>query len=285
MEVGVGLPSSVPSTPPEVLLQWARRADEGPFSSVGVVDRILFDCYEPLSLLAAAASVTSRVKLVTMVVIAPLRTTAVLAKEAATIASLSGGRLVLGVALGARHDDYRAASVDPSDRGRRFTEQLVELRDCWENADIGPRPVPAHGPTLLVGGSDDAAFLRVARYGDGYVHGGGPPRAFLRSADLARAAWADCARPGRPQLWGQGYFALGDDAAARGAEYMRAYYGFTGPFVERIVAGLLTTPQEVVQFVRGYAEAGCDELVMLPAVADLDQLDRLADVVSGAKTR
>jgi alkanesulfonate monooxygenase SsuD/methylene tetrahydromethanopterin reductase-like flavin-dependent oxidoreductase (luciferase family) len=285
LEVGVGLPSSVPGTRADTLLEWARRADQGPFSSLGVVDRISFDCYEPLTLLAAAATATSRVKLVTMVAISPLRTTAVLAKQAATIASMSNGRLVLGLAIGARRDDYDAAGVDHSDRGRRFTQQLIDLRSYWENDAVGPRPIPPQGPIVLAGGSSDAAFFRMARYADGYVHGGGPPRAFARAASVARAAWAECARPSRPQLWGQGYFALGDDAAERGEAYMRSYYEFTGPFVQRIVDVMLRTPQDVVQFVRGYAEAGCGELVLLPAVADIDQLDRLADVLTGALTR
>ena len=184
------------------------------------------------------------------------------------------------MAIAARHDDYEASGIDHSRRGRRFTEQLVELRSYWEDDRIGPRCLPEDGPILLTGGSGDVAFLRMARHADGYVHGGGPPRAFARAADLARAAWVDCGRPGRPQLWGQGYFALGEDAAERGAAYMHAYYAFTGPFVEKIAAGLLTTPQAVVQFVRGYREAGCDELVLLPAVADVDQLDRVADVLS-----
>ena len=84
-----------------------------------------------------------------------------------------------------------------------------------------------------------------------------------------------------PLLWAQGYFALGDDnTIERGRAYMRDYYAFTGPFAERIAEGMLATPQAVAQFVRGYAEAGCDELVLLPAVADLDQLDRLADALS-----
>jgi hypothetical protein len=61
---------------------------------------------------------------------------------------------------------------------------------------------------------------------------------------------------------------------------MRDYYAFTGPFVERIVAGLLTTPQQVASFLRGYGEAGCDEVVLFPTVPDLAQLDRLAAVVT-----
>jgi hypothetical protein len=63
---------------------------------------------------------------------------------------------------------------------------------------------------------------------------------------------------------------------------MRDYYSFTGPFAERIAEGMLTSPQAIASFVRGYAEAGCDELVLLPAVADLEQVDRLSDALTGA---
>jgi alkanesulfonate monooxygenase SsuD/methylene tetrahydromethanopterin reductase-like flavin-dependent oxidoreductase (luciferase family) len=279
VEIGVGLPSSVPTTPGSVLLEWARRADAGPYSSLGVVDRLRFDSYEPLSLLAAAAAVTNRIKLATMIVVSPLRATALLAKEAATVDALSGGRLVLGVALGARHDDYRTAGIDPAGRGSLFTEQLVAMRAQWDDEEVGPRATTDGGPTLLVGGSGDAAFQRVANHADGYVHGGGPARAFERAANGARAAWSEAGRPGRPLLWGQSYFALGDDAAERGREYMRSYYAFTGPFVEKIVAATLTSAQDVVQVVQGYEAAGCDELVLFPAVSDPDQLDRLADAL------
>jgi alkanesulfonate monooxygenase SsuD/methylene tetrahydromethanopterin reductase-like flavin-dependent oxidoreductase (luciferase family) len=132
-----------------------------------------------------------------------------------------------------------------------------------------------------VGGLSDQTFARVARYADGYVHGGGPPRAFARAADRVRAAWEDAGRPGYPQLWAQGYFALGDEATvAASRHYLRDYYAFTGPFAERIAAELLTTPQALAGFLRGYADAGCDEIVLFPTVPDLAQLDRLTEVVA-----
>jgi alkanesulfonate monooxygenase SsuD/methylene tetrahydromethanopterin reductase-like flavin-dependent oxidoreductase (luciferase family) len=219
-----------------------------------------------------------------MVAVGPLRNTLLLARTAATIQALSSGRLVLGLAVGARHEDYEAASVDYRSRGRVLTDQLASLRDLWEDARFGPSAVRDQPPELLVGGLSDAAFARVARYADGYVHGGGPPRAFSRAADKARAAWSDAGRPGQPKLWGQSYFALGDEATIEAARaHVRDYYAFTGPFVERIVEGLLTTPQAIAQQVRGYAEAGCDELILLPAAADLTQLERLADVLGAAE--
>lgn len=281
MEIGVGLPNAIPDTQGRTILDWARRADEGPFSSVGVVDRVRYNSYEPMVTLAAASGVTGRVGLVSMVLIAPLRNTALLAKEATTIDALSGGRLTLGVAVGARTDDYVAAGASSSGRGDRLEEQLVELRLLWERGDITPRATGGLPPRVLVGGTNDFVFARLARYADGYVHGGGPPRTFERAAAKARTAWSEFERPAAPALWAQGYFALGDeDVVERGRAYMRDYYGFTGPFAVKIADQMLATPHAVAQFVRGYAEAGCDELVLFPAVADLEQLDRLQDALS-----
>jgi alkanesulfonate monooxygenase SsuD/methylene tetrahydromethanopterin reductase-like flavin-dependent oxidoreductase (luciferase family) len=277
MEVGVGLPTTTPGTDGRCVVEWARRADAGPFASLGVLDRMMYRSVEPFLSLAAAAAVTSRVRLVTMVVIGPLRNTVLLAKQAASLDLLSGGRLTLGLAIGARADDYQAMGVDRRDRGRRLAGQLTELRSIWEQAQVGPEVQPG-GPPLLAGGLSGEAFARMARAADGYVHGGGPPRAFAGAAAKAWAAWRDLERPGRPQLWGQGYFALG--GAEAGGAYLRDYYAFTGPFAEKIAAGNLTSGRAVKDFVRGYEEAGCDHLVLLPTVSDPAQLDRLADVLA-----
>ena len=279
MKVGVGLPNTLKGSTGALMLEWARRADAGPFASLGVFDRLQYDSFDPLIALAVAAGATSRIGLATMIISTPLRNDALLAKEVASLDALSGGRLTLGVALGARREDYEAAGVPYATRGRRLSEQLAALRAAWEDATPGPQSAQPGGPPVLVGGLNDSAYARAARYADGYVHGGGPPRAFAAAANKARAAWADSGRPGRPMLWAQGYYALGEDEAEIGRAYMLDYYSFTGPFAERIAAGLLTTPQSIVQFVRGYAEAGCDHLVLFPTVARIEQLARLAEIV------
>jgi alkanesulfonate monooxygenase SsuD/methylene tetrahydromethanopterin reductase-like flavin-dependent oxidoreductase (luciferase family) len=277
MEVGVGLPTTTPGADGRLVLEWARRADAGPFASLGVLDRMVYPSVEPFAALSAAAAVTTRARLVTMVVIGPLRNTALLAKQAASLDLLSAGRLTLGLAIGARADDYQALGVDQAARGRRLGEQLAELRTIWEKGEVGPEPVQPGGPPLLAGGLSGEAFARMARGADGYVHGGGPPRAFAGAAARAWAAWRDLERPGRPQLWGQGYFALGD--ADAGDAYLRDYYAFTGPFAAKVAAGNLSSGRAVKDFVRGYEDAGCDHLVLLPTISDPAQLDRLADVL------
>ena len=266
MRIGVGLPTTTPGADGALVLDWARRADAGPFSSVAVLDRVVYDSFEPFAALAAAAGATERVRLATMIAIGPLRPTAILAKQASSLHSLSRGRFTLGLGLGARADDYEAAGVEMRGRGRKLAEQLALVRGEVE------------GLGILAGGGSGPAFARAARYADGYAHGGGPPRAFASAAARAVASWNDLGRPGKPLLWGQGYFALGD--VERGNDYLRDYYAFTGPFAERVVTANLTSARAIKDFVRGYEEAGCDELVLFPTVADLGELERLEQALA-----
>src|SRR5680860_600912 len=117
MKVGIGLPNAVPGTSAEQLLGFARRADEQDFSTLGTIDRVLYGNYEPLAALAAAA-VTERIGLMTSVMLGPLRTNAVqTAKQALSVNEISGGRLTLGVGLGAREDDFEISGVDRKGKG------------------------------------------------------------------------------------------------------------------------------------------------------------------------
>jgi len=284
VQIGVSLPSDSPGVSGDLLLDWAKRTEQGPFSTLSVTDRMAWATYEPFATLAAAGAVTRRIGLMTAIAIAPLRGGALLAKSAATVDALSGGRFTLGLGIGPREDDYAAAGLDFRSRGRRLDTILEQLRAAFEGSGAGgPRNASLRGPRIVIGGLSDHAFARLARYGDGYVHGGGPAKSFAKAAEKARTAWADGGRPDTPRLFGQGYFALGGaDVIERGSRSLKSYYAFLGPFAERITAGLLATPHAIAQYARSYADAGCDELLLLPTVPDLDQLERLADVVTNA---
>src|SRR3954447_6820311 len=164
MDVGIGLPSTIPGAGRDQILEWARRAEGRGFPSLGTLDRIVYDNYEPLIALAAAAAVTERIRLPPTNLIAPPRANgALVAKQAASLDRLSNGRLVLGVAVGGREDDYTASGVDFHTRGRQFEEMLAQWHAVWAGTSfgtagaIGPRP-PRGRPTLVVGGTVDAAF-------------------------------------------------------------------------------------------------------------------------------
>src|SRR5205807_5699174 len=129
MDVGIGLPATIPGVEGGQVLEWARRAEARGFSSLGTIDRVVYPNYEPLIALAAAAAVTERIRLATTILIAPVRVNgALLAKQAATIDHLSGGRLTFGVAVGGREDDYAVSGADFQRRGRHFEEMLEQWR-------------------------------------------------------------------------------------------------------------------------------------------------------------
>lgn len=207
MEVGIGLPATVPGVEREQLLEWSRRADAAGFSSLGVIDRLVYPNLEPLLALTAAAAVTERIRLTTSILIAPLHpNVALLAKELATLDRLSGGRLVAGLAVGGREDDYAAGGVDFAGRGRAFERQLDELKQIWAGEErgyagaVGPPATRREGPPILIGGQVDAAYERVCRYAEGWIAGGGGPALFAQGAEKARSAWRAHGREGEPRL-------------------------------------------------------------------------------------
>jgi alkanesulfonate monooxygenase SsuD/methylene tetrahydromethanopterin reductase-like flavin-dependent oxidoreductase (luciferase family) len=279
MEVGIGLPSTIRGVTGEQLVEWARRAEARGFSTLGTIDRIVYANYEPLIALAAAAAVTERIRLTTSILIAPVRANgALLAKQAATVDQISNGRLVFGVAVGGREDDYAASGVDFHTRGKRFEQMLEEWEQIWAGDEIGPKP-PNGRPTLIIGGSADVAFERAARYGDGWIMGGGAPDQFKGGATKLEAAWQAAGRDGTPRKLALSYFALGDHAQDDANSYLRDYYSFLGDYADTIASSAATDAETVQQYVSAFADAGCDELILFPSNPDPDQVDLLADAV------
>jgi alkanesulfonate monooxygenase SsuD/methylene tetrahydromethanopterin reductase-like flavin-dependent oxidoreductase (luciferase family) len=287
MQIGIGLPAVIPGTPGELVLEWARMADQGPFSSLALIDRVVYPNYEPMLTLAAAAGATRRVRLLTSVLLAPLRKTAILAKEAASLDVLSGGRLTLGLGIGGRGDDFEVCGVDIHTRGKRFAEQLALMYRIWAGepvsdtvGPIGPTPVQPGGPPILIGGYAAESLRRLARWGAGYIAGGTPPQMAQQAYAQVERVWAGAGRAGKPYFACGTYFALGPDAAERGAAYIRDYYGFLGPMGETMAGALPSTPEAMRSLIKAYEDVGADELLLWPTVAQLDQLDRVAELVS-----
>ena len=290
MEVGIGLPAAIPGVEREQLLEWARRAEGREFSSLGTIDRIVYPNYEPLLALAAAAAVTDRIRLATTILLAPARGNgALVAKQAATLHKLSNGRLVLGVAPGAREDDFEVSGTEFHTRGRHFEGMLEQWKRIWDRiwdgesfgmaGAIGPEP-PGGGPALIIGGRVDAAFERAARYGDGWMMGGGSPDEFREFVGKLQAAWSEAGRDGAPRAMALAYYALGDGAREAADRYLRHYYGHMGDVAEAIAASAATDADTVNQYIQAFSDAGCDELILFPCDADPGQVDLLADAAA-----
>lgn len=290
MKIGMRLPTREPFVDQAFLVEWARRADAAGFSSLAVTDRVVHHAKEPLVALAVAAGATSRIRLCASAIVVPSRETTLLARQAASLDALSGGRFTLGVGIGVRTDDYTATGADFRTRGRRVEEQLAAMRRIWagEPADpergigpIGPAPVRPGGPEILVGGYVDRVATRIARWGDGYMAPvGGDPAANLALWQAIKDAWAAQGRAGAPRWVTGAYFALGPDAEAKADAYIQENYGFKPDLARRIRSNVPTSPQQIRDAVRRLEDLGADEYVLRTTTTDLATLDAITEVVA-----
>jgi alkanesulfonate monooxygenase SsuD/methylene tetrahydromethanopterin reductase-like flavin-dependent oxidoreductase (luciferase family) len=284
MRIGIGLPNPIPGCPGVLLPQWAAAAERRGFSSVATIDRIAFPNHDSLTALSAAAAVTSRIGLMTNILVLATRQPVLVAKEAATVAAISAGRLTLGIGVGGREDDFVATGTDFADRGRRTDAMLDTMLAAWRGEPVvGAREpvvpeVPGGTIPLLIGGYGEPGVRRAVRVGVGWTGGGLPPDQVAPIATRVREAWRQAGRAGDPRIVALTYFSLGDvDEESYG--YLRRYYAWLGDYAESIAAGALRSPEAIKAACAAYADAGVDELILDPTVAELAQVDRLADVV------
>jgi alkanesulfonate monooxygenase SsuD/methylene tetrahydromethanopterin reductase-like flavin-dependent oxidoreductase (luciferase family) len=288
MRIAIGLPSRVPAASGDLMLEWATRAEQGPFSSLVVTDRVVSQSLEPLTVLALAAGATRRIRLMTSVVIGPTRETTLLARQAATLDVISGGRLTLGIGIGVRKNDYTATGFDFHRRGKRSEEQLPLLRRLWAGESlstdvtaIGPASPRAGGPEMLIGGYVPAIVQRIAKWGDGYMApGGGEPEAMLKMWREIEKAWQENGRSGKPRWVGASYFALGPNAGEHAHRYIGANYGYNPDLAAKRLRTLPASSTAVKDAIKRQADMGVDEFILRPCAEDLDQMDFLAEIAA-----
>jgi alkanesulfonate monooxygenase SsuD/methylene tetrahydromethanopterin reductase-like flavin-dependent oxidoreductase (luciferase family) len=284
MHIGIGLPSHIAHVPGPLTAEWARRAEQRGFAGLAVIDRLVYESLDSIVALSVAAGATTGIGLMTNVLLAPLYPAVMLAKRVISLADASGGRLILGLGVGSRPDDYTAVDVDYRWRGRILDETVALLRDTCDAKTVTGDRALSHAPVripILFGGRADAAIRRAATVGDGWT--AGALRDYANQsvlADRVRAAWTEANRTGRPRLQASVNFAFGDaDTVAAGRTHLQSYYGFKPDYAALNIADMLTSAHEAAQTVRTYRDLGFDGLVFHPCVADIDQVDRLADAV------
>jgi alkanesulfonate monooxygenase SsuD/methylene tetrahydromethanopterin reductase-like flavin-dependent oxidoreductase (luciferase family) len=287
MKIGIGLPSAIPGVSGSLIREWGRLAEAGPFSSLAVLDRLVYGNYDPLTTLAVVAGETQRIRLMTAVLLAPLRNASMLAKQTASLDALSHGRLTLGFGVGGREDDYRAASAPFHTRGKRLEEHLEVMTRLWagqpfdeRTGPVGPTPVQPDGPEILLGAYAPAAINRLERWGHGFLAAGSDARQVGELFGLAEAAWKRGQRPGKPRLVADIVFALGPDAIARSTGYMLDYYAFLGPMAQFMADSVLVSQEAVKAAIQAYEKIGTDELLFIPCIPELDQVRLLADCLT-----
>jgi alkanesulfonate monooxygenase SsuD/methylene tetrahydromethanopterin reductase-like flavin-dependent oxidoreductase (luciferase family) len=287
------MPVMEPNLDAATLKAWARVIDGGPFSSLCWGERIAFDNPEALTLLGALAAWTDRVRLVTTVVVPQLHDPVMLAKQLATGDMLSGGRLTVGIGVGGRHEDYHAVGADPSTQTvRGMAERVAVMKRIWSGekvtesvVPVGPPPVQAGGPELLVGTMGPKTVRSAA------VWAGGLAGTTLdldvdrqnELFDVARTAWPEAGKP-KPRLASSFWFALGDgdDAREQVHRHLLRYMNWVPKGVVDAMApttGWAGTDNELVAVLHKFEDIGTDEIHLIPTSSNIDQLRRVADVV------
>jgi alkanesulfonate monooxygenase SsuD/methylene tetrahydromethanopterin reductase-like flavin-dependent oxidoreductase (luciferase family) len=174
VRLGVNVPNFGPGTNPDVLRRWALTVEGLGFDLLMVSDHIAVTpdvaeqypapFYEPFTTLSWLAGLTRGIRLGTTVLIVPYRHPLLVARMAANLNDLSGGRLVLGVGVGWAREEFGALGVPFRDRGRLTDEHLLAIRAAWQDdTDYRSGHIP-----LWIGGNSDAALRRAVRLGDAW---------------------------------------------------------------------------------------------------------------------
>ena len=290
MEIGLNLPVMAPGLDRERFSSWCERIDAGFFASLAAGERISFYNPDLTAALSAAAALTTRVKIVSGVFVPMLHHPVMLAKQLATIDVLSGGRLVAGLGVGGREQDYQSVGAPLGHRLTRLAKSVETMKRVWRGTPVvegalpvGPAPVQEGGPKLLAGSLMVESIRAASKWADGLCgFSFGPSRAEMElQFEAARRAWQE---RGRPAPWlGTGFwYALGPDARAQLDDYLERYLNFMAPVARENVRRIcvVTSPQALRDAVQQARDAGADDVLLVPTTSDPDDVDRVADVLS-----
>ncbi|RMI32338.1 LLM class flavin-dependent oxidoreductase [Nocardia stercoris] len=292
MKIGVALPQMAPGYGPGTTVDWARRIDAGPFSSVSVGERVTFSNPEMVATLGACAAVTERVQVLANLFVLPQHPVAMVAQQIGTLDQLANGRLEVAVGVGGREHDYRALGADFTRRHQQLDDKVAELKRLldgeppFEGADpVGPACVQPGGPIILAGAMGPKAMRRAARWADG-ISGfsiAGNADDIAQAGELADRCWTEAGRATTPRKVSGCFTALGvTDASEALRSFTARYLGFLGPELAELVAASAraSSPEVLADILDGAEQAGCDEFILVPAVTDLNFLEVATEVVA-----
>lgn len=301
VEIGIGLPSSLPQgtiMPLREIVALAELAESVGFSSVWIADSLArpYPKYEALTVMAAVAARTARVKLGTKVLVLPYRHPVALARVLMSIDRLSEGRLILGAGVGWNEKEFQTLNEPFRQRGRRTNEMIQVMRRLWTEPEVTfrgefyqlegiimePKPVQKPGPPIWIGGMSQAAARRVASLGDGWLSGStslGPDgfrSRWLEIVELARQEGRDPAAIYPATVLDINVSPNRDQAMAEARRWHAGHLQLIKhgkPFsVDHAAYG---TPQDCLERIRQYVAAGARTIVLEPHTFDYARLIEL----------
>ncbi|MEH6581692.1 MAG: LLM class flavin-dependent oxidoreductase [Halioglobus sp.] len=292
MKIGICLPYMKAGLTREDYLQWFQRVDEGPFHSISCGERVHGPTFDMRVVLSAAAAATSRVEITPTLYVLPMHSAARVAKEVATLDILSGDRVKkIVVGYGGREKDYQAMEAQYKGRYGRMDQQIEQLRAVWSQQEIvpgggsiGPKPTNGSGPGILAGVMGPKSIARCAQWADGLYawSGNGNEEELKRSFAMADAAWDSAGREQAPYRLGGFWYTLADQGQQKLYDYVYEYLAIAGHDIATMMAeSVHRSNADAVALALDNAEAaGCEEVFMVPATAELTELDRLIDLIN-----
>jgi probable F420-dependent oxidoreductase len=292
MKLGICLPHY--GRPIEVprMLEVASHAEARGLDSVWVTDHVIVPTatsiiyrehmLDPLAVLPWLAGVTSRIALGTSVVILPYRSPIPVAKLLASVDVLSGGRLIVGAAIGWMEGEFDALGVPFKERVSRSEEALELFRTLWTQAHpelatkhhrlhdltFSPMPLQKPRPPLYVGGNSEGALRRVARLGDGWHATATTVEAFGQGVETLRRFWKDAGREGEPALSLRIPILI--DGVHRPAVDMSLIRG------RHVIGG---SPARILEELRGYQALGCQHIALEVSYSTYPAILETIDVI------
>ena len=295
MKLGICVPHYGRAIEVPRLLEVARHAEARGLDSLWVTDHVIVpsqariiyreDMLDPLAVLPWLAGVTSRIALGTSVVILPYRSPIPVAKLLASVDVLSGGRLMVGAAIGWMEGEFDALGVPFKERVSRSEEALELFRSLWtqEHPEIqtnhhrlhdvtfSPMPLQKPRPPLYVGGNSEGALRRVARFGDGWHSTSTTVDGFRQSVETVRRFWTEAKREGEPSLSLRIPVVI--DGVHRAAVDMELIRGRG----RHVLGGPVA---KIVEELRGFQALGCEHVALEVSYSTYPSILQTIDIIA-----
>ena len=292
--IGLAFVNPAPLTRPENVVNFAKKCEAMGLHSMWTIDRIAYDNLEPLTILAAAAGATQRIRLGTSVLLPGLRHPALLAKIVATLDFISNGRVTMGVGFGSRENDFTAVEVPFEGRGSRAVECVQLMKRLWteenvtykgrffnvQNLTLGPRPIQKPVP-IFTGGGAEIALKRAGTWANGFICGSSAIPEFATTWEkIAQYARTAGRNPNEIEKAGLTFMAINDDnakAVKTLENYVMRYYGRLRADVAS--TSLVGSGTAIADRIEAFLSKGLDTLIIGVADPDPKQLDLFGEKV------
>ncbi len=290
MKIGLCFPYTQEDLSREIMLEWFRRVDEGPFSTISCGERMVGSSVDMMATLAAAAAVTERIRIVPTLYVLPMHPAIKVAKHAATLDLISGGRTTITVGIGGRVHDYMCMEKEPIRRHEKMDQQVAQIRRIWageipfEGAEpIGPRLVQPGGPPILAGVMGPKAIARAAHWADGIYSwsGNGVAKEMERQQRWVMSAWEEAGREVPPQRVAGFWYSLAPNADEKLKAYVYKYIKVMGEGPARAMAKSVdrSSHDAVRASLDAFEGLGVEDCWLSTATAESAEIDCLLEVI------